>query len=441
MSFQLRSQSQHHDTEPNDTEVEAVVPSASSKYIVIAAAASVLFVGVGIGNSFGVFQEYYGQHSLRNERPEKIIVIGSTASSMYLILGAFAGRFADLVGYRPAMLLGSLLMVGALFAASMSTTFVELLLSQGIMFGLGLAFVYLPAVSISRQYWKQNHGTANGIVVSGGALGGTIWPYIVRRLLSQRGPEATFQVLGYISVACLLPGIWFVQPIRPTVPIWRQARINGRRQPIMDFSLLSDPSFLALLAGTTIAMIGFLPRYFLIPNSAVAQGIEVTYASWLLGLMNGTSIIGRVGVGWYADKFGKLNALIVSFVLCGIGHLIFWLPGVSVPKEQNATVTAMFTLFVIYTGIFGSGFLSLFPVVMSHLFGGEALASKQGLLNSIVGVGALAGPSAVYAVVEHGEHPRWGLGVIIAACFMIGGGMLLAMLLSRPLRLVDKFSK
>ena len=440
-SHELSVRFENRGTVGFDDENDAALPSTASKYVVIAAAASVLFVGVGIGNSFGVFQEYYGQHSLRNERPEKIIVIGSTASSMYFILGAFAGRFADLVGYRPAMLLGSLLMIGALFAASISSTYIELLFSQGIMFGLGLAFVYLPAVSISRQYWKQNHGTANAIVVSGGALGGTIWPYIARQLLSRQGPEGTFRVLGYISVACLLPGIWFVQPIRPTVPIWRQRRIDGRKPPIMDLSLLKDPTFLSLLAGATIAMTGFLPRYFLLPDSAVAQGIDASYASWLLGLMNGTSIIGRIGVGWYADKFGKVNAFFMSFMLCGLGHLIFWLPGVCVSVGQTTTVTAMFTFFVVYSGIFGSGFLSLFPVVTSHLFGGDSLASKQGLFNSIVGIGTLAGPSAVYAVVGHGPQSRWELGVIIAGSFMIGGGALLAILLSGPFRLVNKFMK
>lgn len=425
---------------PFEAEEHHITAPVPGRYTVVATASAVLFIGVGFSNTFGVFQEYYTENTLRNEKPEKIIVIGSTAASLYLILGVFTGRFADMVGYRPSLLIGTALIVGSMFAASVSTTYTQLLCSQGIMFGLGVAFAYLPAVSISRQYWKQNHGVANAVVVSGGALGGTILPYLVRKLLVERGLPATFRTLGYVAAAGLAPSLLFLRPAKPTVPLWKR-RSGDERPPLFDLSLLHDARFNALLVASTIAMIGFLPRYFLIPDSAVAQGISSTYASWLLGLMNGLSIVGRIGIGWVADRFGKISALTLSFMLCGLGHLLFWLPAVTVPKENDATVTAMFTSFVVFIGIFGSGFISLFPVVISHLFGGEALASKQGLLNTIVGIGTLAGPSAVYAIVGDGEVRHWSIGVISAGLFMLVGGLLLGALLSRPLKLVSRVER
>lgn len=408
------------------------------RFTVIAAASLVLFIGVGFTNTFGVFEEYYVQNTLQGEKPEKIIVIGSTASSLYLILGAFAGRFADLVGYRPSLLIGMALMVGSMFAASVSNTYAQLLCSQGIMFGLGLAFVYLPAVSISRQYWKQNHGIANAVVVSGGALGGTILPYIVRKILVQKGLPTTFRTLGYIAAAGLTPSIFILRPAKPTIPLWKRPR-GSERPPLFDLSLLHDARFNALLIACTVAMVGFLPRYFLIPGSAVAQGIDPTYASWLLGLMNGLSIVGRVGIGWFADHFGKVSALTISFMMCGLCHFIFWLPAVTVPKQDDTRVTALFTCFVVFIGVFGSGFLALFPVVVSHLFGEEGLASKQGLLNTIVGIGTLAGPSAIYAIIGDGEVRHWSTGVASAGLFMVAGGILLGALLSRPFKLADRW--
>lgn len=420
------------------TDTDHIAERVPGRYAAIVAAAAVLFIGVGYTNTFGVFQEYYLGETLRDERPEKVIVIGSTAASLYLIVGAFTGRFADLVGYRPALLVGTALMVGAMFAASVSTTYVQLLLSQGIMFGLGVAFAYLPAVSIARQYWKQNYGVANGFVVSGGALGGTILPYVVRRLIAERGLPHTFRILGYIAAGGLVPSIVFLKPAQPTVPLWRRQYANGERPVLLDFTLLHDPRFNALLLASTVAMVGFLPRYFLLPDSAVARGISGTYASWLLGLMNGLSIIGRIGIGWVADRFGKISALTLSFALCGLGHMIFWLPAVTVPSQNDAKVTAMFTCFVIYTGLLGSGFVSLLPVVMAHLFGGEALASKQGLLNTVVGLGTLAGPSAVYAIVGDGQTRHWAVGVISAGLFMLVGGLLLGALLSSPLKLMRR---
>lgn len=97
----------------------------------------------------------YQTHLFPEVVPERIILIGSIAASLYFILGAFTGRFADLLGYRVALVLGSSLMIGSLFASSVATQYWHLFLSQGLMFGIGLAFVYPPASTISRQYFPH----------------------------------------------------------------------------------------------------------------------------------------------------------------------------------------------------------------------------------------------------------------------------------------------
>ena len=52
-----------------------------------------------------------------NMSPDKIIVIGSIAASLYFILGVVTGRLADVAGYRISLIIGSALMIGAMFAA------------------------------------------------------------------------------------------------------------------------------------------------------------------------------------------------------------------------------------------------------------------------------------------------------------------------------------
>lgn len=105
--------------------------------------------------------------------------------------------------------------------------------------------------------------------------------------------------------------------------------------------------------------------------------------------MSGLSIIGRIGIGYVADRFGKVQALSLSFTICGLCHFAFWLPAVTTSAEVQAT--ALFTLFVVFVGIFGAGFISLFPVVVADLFGTSELASKTGLLNTSIGFTVLAG--------------------------------------------------
>ncbi|KAL9944427.1 hypothetical protein ACHAO3_008555 [Verticillium nonalfalfae] len=392
----------------------------ASRWAVLSAAFGITFIAVGMPNSFGVFQEYYESTLFPNKPSPEIIIIGSLSSSLYMILGAFTGRLADVVGYQVVLISGSILIVGGLFAASFSTQFYQLVLSQGLAFGLGTALVYYPAVSSSGQYFRR-HGLVNGVVLSGGALGGCIGPYSVRIMIQRLGLPVTFRTLAAMSAGVLtFSCIAFTQARR---------RPRPRSRKLIDLRLLRDTRFLVILVSGTVAMTGFLPRYFIIPASAVSQGIDKGYAAWLLGLMNGLSIIGRLAVGSFADRYGKLTALITSFVLCGVGHVIFWLPAVMVGDEDEKPV-ALMTLFVIFVGLLGSGFVSLIPVVMSDLFGAEDLASKVGLLNSIMGLGAFAGPSAVYAIVSDGRD--FSMAVLFSGLLMIVGGLMLTRIFLIP---------
>jgi len=405
-----------------DTTLTDELNSTAHGWVVIAAASTVLFVGVGYTNTFGVFQDHYQKTVFRNEPADKIIIIGSTAASLYFVLGILTGRFTDFAGYRVSLAIGTALMTGSMFAASFSKEYWQLFLSQGLMFGLGLSFVYPTATTVSTQYFRtHHHGLTNGIVVSGGALGGCILPYSTQRMIATCGLDQTFRILGYLAIALLVPSIVVIKPKQ------RRLETRSKHYPLLDFKLLSNGRFLSLAVACVIAMTGFLPRYFLIPTSAVAKGIDVGYASWLLGLMNGFSIIGRIGIGLVADRVGPLKALSASFVLCALGHFIFWLPGVTVTIDGTRAPTALFTLFVVYTGIFGSGFISLYPVVVAYLFGREALASKAGSLNTAIGISTLAGPSVVYAIVGVGRRKNWTIGVLTAGLFMFVGGLLLVM--------------
>lgn len=142
-------------------------------------------------------------------------------------------------------------------------------------------------------------------------------------------------------------------------------------------------------------------------------------------MMNGLSILGRIGIGCFADRFGKIEALTASFILCGLGHFVLWLPGVTVTVDGTGVPTALFTMFAVYIGIFGSGFISLFAVVVSHLFGSDNLASKTGLLYSVIGVSVLAGPSAIYAIIDTGIPRRWTISVLTSGLFLAVGGLVL----------------
>jgi hypothetical protein len=80
--YDYREGSQRIERPPETIEGENItdgLPAIGSKWLSVAAASAILFIGVGYTNTFGVFQDYYQTTLLPDESPLNIITIGSVA--------------------------------------------------------------------------------------------------------------------------------------------------------------------------------------------------------------------------------------------------------------------------------------------------------------------------------------------------------------------------
>ncbi len=167
----------------------------------------------GFINSFGVFQTYYT--TALHEPPSAISWIGSIQVFLLFSIGTLTGRLSDAGYFRPVFLLGTLLGCFGVFMSSLSTTYWQLLLAQGVCCGLGFGCLFCPSLSILSTYFSTNRSLAIGIAAAGSATGGMIFPAMVQQLLPRVGFPWTMRALGFIQLGCL--AICNIG-IRPRVP-------------------------------------------------------------------------------------------------------------------------------------------------------------------------------------------------------------------------------
>lgn len=122
----------------------------------------------------------------------------------------FSGWVSKRVGYRNCCLLGSFIFVSATFLASASTTLAELMLTQGVMFGLGMGLTYTVPIASAVQQLPQHQGVVSGLVVAGFGCGPFIFGALSSRFanpnndhVDQDGPYASYYPPGSEVVANL----------------------------------------------------------------------------------------------------------------------------------------------------------------------------------------------------------------------------------------------
>ncbi|KAK4133230.1 MFS general substrate transporter [Trichocladium antarcticum] len=303
-------------------------------WLVVAGSASIFFSCLGFMNSFGVFQEYYTTNQLRGESPDKVAWIGSLMSFLQFAGGAIAGPLFDRYGtwvVRP----GAVLYVLGLVMTSLCTRYWQFMLAQGVLTGLAMSMLQVPAFAAVAQCFDKKRAAAMGLVVSGSSIGGIVFPIALSKMLndSALGFGWSVRIMALVVAPLLAFSCATVAP-----------RLPPRRTNFFILSAFRDVKYVALVFAMFCCMIGMFTPLFFLPSYAVTRGVNPTLASYLLAIVNGASTFGRIIPGLLADKYGRLN----TFGLGGIAT------GIVVLCLNSATSTAGLVVYSIVLG-FTSG--------------------------------------------------------------------------------------
>jgi hypothetical protein len=123
-------------------------------------------------NSFGVFQSYFIQEL--NLSASTVSWIGSIQNFLTFFIGSVSGRFLDAGFFVPCFAVGSVIQVVGIFCMSLSTKYWQLLLTQGIMTGIGGGIIFTPSMGLIGSYFS----TRRALAVGAGKPGDVITQYL-----------------------------------------------------------------------------------------------------------------------------------------------------------------------------------------------------------------------------------------------------------------------
>jgi nitrate/nitrite transporter NarK len=156
----------------------------------------------------------------------------------------FSGRALDAGFFRPTVIVGIVVQLVGIFTMSVAKIYWQLLLTQGVSTGIGGGIFFVPIMGVCSTYFAKKRGMALGIVTSGNAAGGIIYPVVVRQMLDQVGFGWTVRVLGFINVVSLAVVISFMKPRLPP-------RTSG---PLVDTDALKDVPYILHILGMCFVM-------------------------------------------------------------------------------------------------------------------------------------------------------------------------------------------
>jgi MFS family permease len=138
--------------------------------------------------------------------------IGSFEVFLLFFIGSAAGALVDAGYFRSTVTAGCLLILLGTFTASVSTTYWQLFLAQGVCCGLGNGLVFTPAMAVISTYFTTKRALAMAVAACGSTVGGLVFPSIARTLMPTIGFGWTTRIIGFVQLVTLTLSLMTIKP-------------------------------------------------------------------------------------------------------------------------------------------------------------------------------------------------------------------------------------
>ncbi|KAF9448785.1 MFS general substrate transporter, partial [Macrolepiota fuliginosa MF-IS2] len=385
-----------------------------SGYLTVFGAFVALLVTFGQMNAFGTFQTWYSNHQLQQMSQSTISWIGSLQLLIFFLAGAPIGRLFDAYGPTWLMVAGSVVFTLSLVLTSISAEYWHYILAQGLLFGLGVAFMFYPALASITTYFSKYRATALGIAAAGSGVGGVVYPIMLEHLFEKIGFAWGVRVSALVSgTGCIMATLTVTNNRNVNKcgdnPACAQPRKAGA---YVDLAAFKDPRFSLLALGSSFVALGLYIPFFYVAEYAEHLNISPRLAFYVLSVMNAGGIFGRIAPAYISDTIGHFNLLAPAAFLSGLSTLALWL---------NVKNLAGLMAFAAIYGFLSGAFVSVLTPSIACISERGQVGTRMGMLYSVTSIPSLVGnPAAGALLARSGSHSFAGM-IIFSGCTVIAG--------------------
>ncbi len=348
----------------------------------------------------------------------------SGAFSLYMFLHGtlyiFTGRMNDRLGPRIVMSGCGLFMGIGYLLMSLTGAIWQIYLFYGVIIAIGMSGGYVPLTSTVTRWFARDkkRGLMVGISVAGVGVGTMIVPPLANWLISTYGWQTSYVVIGIGVLVILMSAAQFLKRAPEHILSARDDTnfLNAQEEGFTLGEAIRKRQFW-LLGGAYFGF-GLLLQAIMvhIVVHAIGLGIPASTAASLFILLGGMSVLGRISLGFIADRTGNRLIVVGSFVLMVLAFS--WL---FIAKEMW-----MLNIFAAVFGFAYGGLVASQSPIVADLFGMRSHGVILGVIVSIITFGSAVGPVMAGAVFDN--TGSYNIAFIVCLIFGISG-IILSLLL------------
>ena len=299
------------------------------------------------------------------------------------------GGLADKLGPHIILTLsGFLLRVGYLLMSQVSALWL-MYLFYGLIIGTAMGGFFVTAVSVTARWFTRRRSLMTGVVLSGVGIGMLIASPIANYIIYSSNWRTSYLILGSIVLIVVILLSQFLKrdpAVIGRTPYGHHASTEAQRTADANSPSIRDvlclPQFWLVFVIFFCTGFGLYSTHVHLVPYAIEVRITPAAAAGIMSLSGGISVLGRLLLGFLADRIGNKQAIITCLALLVLAF--FWLSWI--------TTLWAFVLFAFIFGLGQGGIGSAQPPLVAELFGLKSLGLFFGILTFGFSIGGALGP-------------------------------------------------
>ncbi|MBO4222353.1 MFS transporter [Bradyrhizobium neotropicale] len=390
---------------------------------ILIGASIMLTLSMGLRQSLGIFMQPL-THDIRISVSDFTLAL-AVQNLAWGFLQPLAGAMTVRYGFRPIMVVGSLLYIAGLAFMAGAHGVISIMIGGGVLIGTSMACTAAAiAMSVAARAVPETvRSTVLGIVSGAGSLGALLSAPIGQLL--NEGFGWRVGLLGFVVLAlAMIPAAWYAGRIdKVPLPKPRSSEdIGEATAAIAARAALGNASFVVMTCAYLVCgmQLVFLTTH--LPSYLAICGLDPMLSAQTLGMIGGFNVLGSLFFGWAGQRWNKLALLGMIYILRSLALAWYFM----LPATPASTL-----LFGAIMGFLWMGVGPLVAGAVAEMFGLRWQAMIQGLAFMSHQIGSFLGAYGGGLLYDAlGSYTMaWRIGVALG---LAGGIIQVAFALMRP---------
>jgi MFS family permease len=294
------------------------VPDGGYGWFVVLGVFLLSFATWAANSGYSIYLAYYLQHN-KFEGATKIDYagVGGIAFGAGLVLGPLVRLFTNYTSIKTCIAVGAIIQFAGTILAAFSTKLWQIFLTQGLLIGIGMGMICIPATTLIAQWFRAKRSMAQAIAAAGSGVGGVVFNLGVQQMIKNFSLRWALIIQAIMCAFCNTMGFLLVRQ--------RNKHIQTE-STVWDNRLFKYPVYWMFLFYISTTQLGYVVLLYNLADFTISLGYSAHQGSVVACMVSVGIVFGRPLVGRLSDRFGPVTTSLFAQAFVGILCLAMWIP-------------------------------------------------------------------------------------------------------------------